>query len=52
MKENKELYLAPTAESVKLMGSQQILAASETLDSNIESMEILDDDLVNWGGLI
>lgn len=52
MKTEKERYLAPEVESLHLMGAQQVLAGSDTLDSTIESMDILGDDLVNWGGLI
>ena len=50
MKQEKELYMSPEAESVSLMGPQQILAGSD-LDSNIEKMDILTDDFENWGVL-
>ncbi|MBO5595205.1 MAG: hypothetical protein J5917_00325 [Bacteroidales bacterium] len=52
MKTEKELYLAPTAETLKLMGPQQILAGSTGLESNVDPLDILSDDFMNWGGLI
>ena len=50
MKQEKELYMSPEAESVRLMGPQQILAGSNNVDSNTEKMSILPDDFSNWGG--
>ena len=47
----KELYVAPEAEILKLMSHQQILVGSVSLGSNVESLEIQDDDFINWGGL-
>lgn len=47
----KELYVAPEAEILKLMSHQQILVGSASLGSNVESLEIQDDDFINWGGL-
>lgn len=52
MKTQKELYSAPLVESVNLMGVQPILAGSESLNSNTESMGILDDDFSNWTSII
>ena len=50
MKKEKEFYFSPEAVSVTMMGPQQILAGSD-LDSNIEKMDILNDDFENWGVL-
>ncbi len=50
MKKEKEFYVSPEAVSVTMMGPQQILAGSD-LDSNIEKMDILNDDFENWGVL-
>ena len=47
----KELYVVPEAETVKLMSPQQILVGSASLGSNVESLDIQDDDFINWGGL-
>ena len=52
MKREKELYMSPEAESVSLMGPQQMLAGSNNVDPNTEGMNILPDDFSNWGGLI
>ena len=52
MKQEKEIYMSPEAESVTLMGPQQILAGSNNVDSNTEKMSILPDEFSNWGGLI
>ena len=52
MKQEKELYMSPEAESVSLIGPQQILAGSNNVDLNTEDLIILPDDLSNWGGLI
>lgn len=52
MKKEKELYQVPTVVTVNLMGSQQILAGSGDLDSNIDALDILGDDSGNWGGII
>lgn len=57
MKNEKELYMIPTAHSVRLMGRQQILQSSLApaaiigLDTT-EDLDILDDDISNWGGVI
>ena len=47
----KELYVAPEAETLKLMSRQQILGGSDSLGSNVEPLDLLDDDFINWGGL-
>lgn len=47
----KALYVAPEAETVKLMSPQQILGGSDALNSNVDSLDVLDDDFINWGGL-
>ena len=50
MKVKKEFYLMPQAETVNLVTLGQILSGSDGVDSNTESLDILDDDFSNWGG--
>ena len=50
MKVKKEFYLMPQVETVNLVTLGQILSGSDGVDSNTESLDILDDDFSNWGG--
>lgn len=52
MKTQKERYSAPQVETVNLMGIQPILAGSDNLNSNTESMGILEDDFSNWTNIL
>ena len=49
----KELYVAPEAESLKLMSPRQILVgSSDELNSTVDPLDLLGDDFSNWGGLL